>query len=513
MKITSLQVKNFKSFDDVSFTFTDNTAIVAENYQGKTTIAEANVYGLYGCTLTGSPRTDHFTRKGQKRADVVVAFMVDGEEHEVHRVQAKTAELYLDGKKATQSDIDRIVGTKEKFLAVYWPGYFTSQPEKDGREMVMSLIKLPKQEEVIAKLDAAYQPLLNFDLLSPDSAAKDIRADIKANEAELNRLEGKLEVLQDRASQVVPQERTFDTTELEAYRKTLQSLQSDVPNQIRQLQSEQTNLRKQYDMLKVQIKPIPQAPYHDGDACPVCAQTMSGDALAHALQHHTMQTLEIAAKNEQLKATCKSLLDKGKAQKAELDQLTESFDGSMVVNVQSKIRALESEQREIEIHNANVQSVLREIKTASEQLEDVKQQMQSCNDAIFQGNETLKAIGAYRAKVAEMQVEQLKQHLNRVDIELFKVTKTTGEIKDCFIVTYDGREYKSLSYSEQIRASLEISTLFNKAMGTSYPVFIDNAESITHFDMPATEQLFTARVAEGAVLTVNGKPDAEGNVA
>ena len=132
--------------------------------------------------------------------------------------------------------------------------------------------------------------------------------------------------------------------------------------------------------------------------------------------------------------------------------------------------------------------------------------------------EQVKSIAQYRATLAEMQIAQLKKHLDKVDIKLFDVTKSTGEIKPTFDLLYDGRPYKALSTSEQIRVHLELTTLFNRVTGMDYPVFIDFAESITHYNRPFASQVIEACVVEGEDLQVELMPEglldsAKGDVA
>lgn len=98
-------------------------------------------------------------------------------------------------------------------------------------------------------------------------------------------------------------------------------------------------------------------------------------------------------------------------------------------------------------------------------------------------------------------MQQIRQHLNRTSISLYKVIKETGELKPDFAITYDGQPYKTMSNSNRIRCGLEISALINAVTGWALPVYIDNAESITDFAKPAG-QYFTASVKPGATLTV-----------
>ena len=98
--------------------------------------------------------------------------------------------------------------------------------------------------------------------------------------------------------------------------------------------------------------------------------------------------------------------------------------------------------------------------------------------------------------------------MNRVSISLSEVMKTTGEVKDTFQFTYDGKSYAKLSLSEKMRAGLEIAELIKRLSGRRYPTFLDNGESISVLDhFRPTGQMMIAKVQKGKPLTVLSKGD------
>ena len=81
--------------------------------------------------------------------------------------------------------------------------------------------------------------------------------------------------------------------------------------------------------------------------------------------------------------------------------------------------------------------------------------------------------------------------------------KSTGEVKDAFKFTYDGRSYDRLSLSEKIRAGMEVSELLKRLTGRNYPVFVDNMESVDDLaNVRPTGQVIMARCVHGAELSV-----------
>lgn len=89
----------------------------------------------------------------------------------------------------------------------------------------------------------------------------------------------------------------------------------------------------------------------------------------------------------------------------------------------------------------------------------------------------INAANIFIAKRAELTLKPLK--MNRAAISLFSLVKTTGELKDDFKFTFDGKDYRWLSASEKIKAGLEVANLLARLTGLRYPTFIDNAECIT----------------------------------
>ena len=110
----------------------------------------------------------------------------------------------------------------------------------------------------------------------------------------------------------------------------------------------------------------------------------------------------------------------------------------------------------------------------------------------------------YMAKRIELMLDGLK--MSSTEIVLTELVKTTGEIKDCFRFSYEGRDYKCLSLSEKVRAGLDVAVLIQKLSGRNYPIFVDNGESICSFGKVKPEgQIIIARVVNNQALQVTYK--------
>ncbi len=107
----------------------------------------------------------------------------------------------------------------------------------------------------------------------------------------------------------------------------------------------------------------------------------------------------------------------------------------------------------------------------------------------------------YMAKRIELMLDGLK--MSSTEIVLTELVKTTGEIKDCFRFSYEGRDYKCLSLSEKMRTGLDVAVLIQRLTGRNYPIFVDNGESICNFGRVKIEgQIIVARVVNNQELQV-----------
>lgn len=113
----------------------------------------------------------------------------------------------------------------------------------------------------------------------------------------------------------------------------------------------------------------------------------------------------------------------------------------------------------------------------------------------------LQYLAQYISKQAELTFSALK--MNRVEISLYDVVKSTGEVKDAFKFTYNGRRYDWLSLSEKIRAGMEVSELMKRLTGRNYPQFVDNMESVEDLaNVLPSGQIIMAKCVRGAELSV-----------
>lgn len=180
----------------------------------------------------------------------------------------------------------------------------------------------------------------------------------------------------------------------------------------------------------------------------------------------------------------------------EIQSLTAELEyGNLTQAEYSRLRECREQCRELE----SKLSALNEM--TSVQTCDYDSEICQVRETISKIKRTISDVILYVSKRAEMTFSQLR--MNRVEISLYDVVKSTGEARDTFKFTYNGRRYDRLSLSEKIRAGMEVSELVKRLTGRNYPVFVDNMESVDDLaNVRPTGQLIMAKCVNNTPLQV-----------
>ena len=207
-----------------------------------------------------------------------------------------------------------------------------------------------------------------------------------------------------------------------------------------------------------------------------------------------------AAEAAEMEQRCASLAEQASAEteclRAEIQTLTADLEyGNLSQSEYDRLGTCREELRQSEAKIAALQTM-----TAA-QLPDFDREIAQANASIAEIKRKMANVIAYISKRAELTFSQLK--MNRVEISLYDVVKSTGEVKDTFKSQYGGRRYDRLSLSEKIRAGMEVSELMKRLTGRNYPVFVDNMESVDDLaNVRPTGQIIMAKCVSGAALQV-----------
>ena len=250
--------------------------------------------------------------------------------------------------------------------------------------------------------------------------------------------------------------------------------------------------------------------FQPGTSCPVCRRVLSQQEYPAFRQALQAETEKIAADGTQLKGQIAELQEMEQKSQSTFEQ----FKADDLVRYQSEIDALNQKREQLQTaaaeRNTQRQQTLEQLRrriqnlTASiecgtlspadsERLAECKASLEDCRVQLAAAQQVLSAapevfderihkieqeitekkivmkdVILYMSKRTEMTFSKLA--LNRVKISLYDVVKTTGELKDVFRFTYNGRRYDRLSLSEKIRAGAEVSELVKRLTGHNYPV-------------------------------------------
>lgn len=270
-----------------------------------------------------------------------------------------------------------------------------------------------------------------------------------------------------------------------------------------------------------------------GYQCPTCRRAVTADelpAMQNAFRTSIKQIVEAGqaerAKLEELQALEKKARDTFlQFQKDDIAKLEETLQEAKEAaepdathpeaqQLQERMQALAAElefgalsQEEYDRMFAcreelrQVRADIAAIEKATPAAGDLDSQLKAARTEIEQCKLKLQYLAQYISKRAEMTFSALK--MNRVEISLYDVVKSTGEVKDAFKFTYNGRRYDWLSLSEKIRAGMEVSELMKRLTGRNYPQFVDNMESVDDLaNVRPTGQVIMAKCVSKAELSV-----------
>lgn len=314
------------------------------------------------------------------------------------------------------------------------------------------------------------------------------------------------------------------------------------------LESKLQELREQYRKEK-------EMPLEKGDTCPTCKTVISQahmTILEEEREHKLMDLKEqgnacgkkLSELKERVEKTIKELTTIRERKIDELKEKYEARKNSLEKEIKERTVALENEiiklnheiielekdmeqkqkdktektlearrkikdqlfvltkgKAEIDSYNLMLKHRYEEAVASQQRIMKLQEEVNNHHREIALKKTQVDAAKQYVTAKANILSELIHRNLTDVSISLQKVVKSTGELKDCFEINYKGRGMKVLSTSEKIRTGLEISTLIINQLGLNYPIFVDNKESLTHYNAPDV-QIIEAKVVKGAEITV-----------
>lgn len=246
-----------------------------------------------------------------------------------------------------------------------------------------------------------------------------------------------------------------------AFAKHLQKIQTDgvaLRQQSETLAMQETQARQEFDVLK------------------------AGEITRLEQELASAQADNAAQQRELIKAKIKEL----SAQRAL---------GGLTAEEAQQYQTLFHEQGKLESEISQTEKLLDSLpKGQQEGLDKLDDEIRTLQDKIT-------AAKAYQSERAALLFAPVQMH--KAGLKLYEPMKESGELRDVFKLTWDGRDYVRLSLSERMRCGLEVVELLSRLSGKRYPLFVDNTESFC--DLGAAQydgQMILARVVARQTLQV-----------
>ncbi len=553
--ILSVEMEGFKKFKEAYSVELGRIAYISGgNGQGKTTVADAIAYAFCGTPYWGEKSCDRLRNPECDEMRVTVKFVDEnGECHTLIRRKNKDiTTITLDSMQLRQVDLIGMFVEKDIFLSILNPLFFIEKIATDGREFLQKLIPAAEHGKVLLALSENSRTLLaNEKFFEPSVFIKQKRDELKGFENDFNYYTGQLDTLKSqhqnginkideiiRKGESIAEEKEalekkqFEGLDIEALRGRQSQISASLScNSRDELLKQQAEIQnRQYTSkyteeiakLKTEIQSISQKGnkviaqakgIKVGDKCPTCFTVVTEANHQEIIAGLKKQYDELMKQYTGAMEAYKELTELDEKSKNNFEQFRaddlkkieaklcscEQGNVSEIAMLEDKIKygnLSREEYAKLQELKSQADACAKEIEVLSgaeelpNRIEAVQKELTNINAKKADVQKLISAANEYASKRAELTLMQLK--MNRAAIKLHDVVKTTGEIKDDFKFTYDGKDYRWLSASEKLKAGLEVTNLLRTLTGLKYPTFIDNAECITTKLSPIGGQVIVA---------------------
>jgi len=489
----------------------DKTYIVGANFQRKTTVGSLFNWCLTGTSLIGKEK-DQVANDKRKIDNVIVDIsFVDnhGIEHRLIREKGKEIHLTLDGNEVKQEALAQFYKNKDIFLVAHNPYYFWTLEPKEQKDLIRMILPSIEPQEAFELLNEYEKDIIKNPIENLSSYTDKRNADIDRLDKEYNRNIGMLDTLRgialenegellvfDKEDELVELQSRYDNISMSFDNSNLEDLQRNIEGINRRLKEILTDdlskISQRYNIENNKLKQVD----NEHPICPSCRQEIKdSDAKDHLKRFLLSEMNRLQEKANELRDNAKKLAEEKQEKQAIYDKLNTSEMKELQNErdaIKCRIDLLLKEKNDILFNNQEVQIKSQRVKEAKSALLSCENAQKEILKELELNKMQKKIANKLKILVIEAQKEKIKKHLNKVNIEFSKVAKTTGEITECCNIQYEGRDYKKLSKSQQARACLEISNVFNNISGIKAPIFFDDAESTTDIpEMPGTQLIIS----------------------
>ena len=478
--------------------------------------------------------------------------------------------ISIDGKPTTQNELTSFYKDKRLFLSVINPMYFLNKKPAEQKELVdkyLSDVK-PKvifdmqekqmQDKLLEKyyknkdkgfneltdtekeefindkmfsisMDIAYnkldkdeRDLLEGVPVNIPAYISELNNSIKKAESKISSYDGKIEYAEEIANQELPEVKTFEKDEeLSIARQELVFLNNDtnltdknkqkkvVEELEKNLLSKETECSEIENSMKAGKKKYLSIKNGEITKCPVCNQEIHDESKERTIENLRESLFALYDKKNILDTEIKDIKLKLTMERCKFHSISGNPDvekEKRIKTVQENITKLEYEKAEIDRFNNSISIKGNDIESALQDIKYFNLEKNTQLKLIDNLNQTKKIAQKLYILYIEEKMKLAREYLKDVDIKFYSVLKTTGEIKEDFIITYKDKTLSDLSRSETIATALEFANMFNKISRLNGPIFIDDYESCVDYDFikeySENTQLIIAKVEKGQDLQI-----------
>ena len=350
----------------------------------------------------------------------------------------------------------------------------------------------------------------------------ELNQDIKKSESYITTLNGKIDYAQNIADEKLPETKKFEKeVELSLAYQELDSLSNDKQikdkenqkQKVEDLEKEILNVSTEITELEKTMKTGKQKylAIKEGTncICPTCEQHIQNESKEKTITNMKKDLTNAFNRKNTLETKQKDLKFKLAMERCQYHALggdTIIDNSKKIANLKENINKLELEKKEIERFNNEISIKEKNIQNAKIDISNFNKQIVTQNKYIKQLKDARKVAQKLYIAYIEEKMKLAKQYLKDVKVKFYSVLKTTGEIKEDFIITYKGNPLSNLSRSETIATALEFANMFNQIARTNFPIFIDDMESCADYDFikdySSNSQLIVSNVVKGSNLKI-----------
>lgn len=526
MVIKKIKTSAFRKFEKVFETNLYNiTSITGKNTSGKTNILYAIIWAFLGSNLTGDERV---WLGNDKKDNCYVELEFIDNQNKCHtlvrsknKYDSKQSFILLDNKRIKQEELIKFYNDKKLFLSILNPNYFTSKKPAEQKELLDKYLPSIDINVVYNNLNDSEKELLEGVPSNLLDYMSELRQNKKINEDKIKHFKGRIEYAEGFAKYELEDKKVFEKgEELALAQEELSFLNSDknrldkkkqqetvnsLENKLQQMESTIDKLSIEMAEGKKKYLVIKNSPT---STCPMCEQEIKNSVKEKTILKMKDDLEEKFYQKRKLENELTDFKISINQEKCKLYSIHDNLEASMrIEEVKKQIEELEQEKLEIEKYNSSIDIKAEQKEGAKADIEVFENKIREYTESIDNIEKALKVSQKLYINYIEEKMKYATKHLKNVSIRYYSVLKESGELKDDFVITYKGTEFKNLSKSESIAASLELCNMLNQISEVKLPIFIDDTECCADYnfidDYSTNNQLLIATVKKGQELKIS----------